>query len=176
MRPSDYGKINDDYDVFSASVQIGIYGYFSNSRIEVLTKLKSFLISRKLNAKMSIDFENLQLPVISQQGDALRSSEMLFDSSRIHLFVLLPPTTDQSGRLLDSVSMEYGWVWKFRQPYVGVYIQRGSEISTLAQGAIDDMHDFWANETFDNIEDIFLNISKYCEAKIYEIFWLTEIK
>lgn len=170
MRPSDYSERQNEYETFSKSIPIGIYGYFSESRIENLKKLKNFLIARKLNAKMSTDFENLHSHIISRAADAILSSEILYDSSKIHLFVVIPPMKDQNESLLDSVSMEYGWAWKTRYPYVGVYFQRGFEVSTLPQGALDVMRDLWGTETFDDIEDIFLNVSKYCEEKIREMY------
>lgn len=170
MRPADNNERKAEYGVFSRSIQIGIYGYFSKSHKEELIKLKRFLqMERKLNAKMSDDFENLQIPIISAEADAILCSEMLYDSSKIHIFVVIP-SNEENNRVLDSVSMEYGWAWKNRDLHVGVYFKKDFDLSTLPQGALDVMHESWHNESFDNLEEIFLNISAFCEARIREIF------
>jgi len=172
MCPSEdtFIERKEEYENFSRSIQIGIYGYFSESRKTYLENLKEFLKSRNLNAQMSTDFENRELPVVSVDADALESSKMLYKNSKIHIFVLIPSAKDQLGRFLDSVSMEYGWVSMDKPPYVGIYVQQGFDVSTLAQGAMDEMRDYWTNEKFDNISDIFVNIAKYCDDVIRNMF------
>jgi hypothetical protein len=159
-----------EFEKFILSKQIGIFGYFSQSRIEELIKVKKFLVTKNFNAKMSNDLEKeyKKNPKETNQEYAIRLSEILFKTSEICIFVLISPKKP-SDLLLDSPSMEYGWAFKDRRSYVGVYCQKGCKLSTLPQGALTQMRESWTGDDFDDIEETFPSIKKYCESSIFEM-------
>ena len=118
---------------------------------------------------MAEDFDNIQIPV-SYQHDAITCSTMLYDSSTIHIYVVTLPIEIERNKLLDSLSMEYGWAWKDKQEYVGLYFKKNYDISTLPIGAIQAMNGKWNPENFDKIEEIFSIVLSYCEHSIRELF------
>jgi hypothetical protein len=160
-----------EFEKFILSVQVGIFGYFSQSRMEELVKVKRFLIEKKFNAKISTDLTR-EYPKKRDETEpeyAIRLSELLFKTSEICIFVLIAPMTP-SVILLDSPSMEYGWAYHERRSFVGVYIQKGYQISTLPNGALTQMRESWTCDEFDLIEEEFHSIKKYCESSIFEMY------
>ena len=172
--PSQLNRLNEA-NKFLQSIQIAIYGYYDPLNRLELRKFKQFFIDNNFNAKLAEDFQNPHLPT-SYEGDAITCSEMLYDSSIIHLYVITPPFEDQRNRLLDSLSMEYGWAWKDKRRYVGVYFKENFDISTLPLGALHTMHDEWSNAEFEQIEDIFSVSQTYCEIALREIYRLSNYR
>jgi hypothetical protein len=170
MRPSDYSQRQYEYDRFKESIQIGIYGYFNQPKRKELIKLREFLKSSGLNAKLSLDIENHSPEIISYEADAMESSEILYNNSDIHIFIISPRQRGRSNQLLDSVSMEYGWAYRDRCQRVGVYFRKGFDISTLPLGACHKMRDIWVTDSFINISEIFSKVTKFCEDKIREMY------
>jgi hypothetical protein len=174
MRPSEYIERQREYEYFSRTIQIGIYGYYDPlNRIE-LKKLKHFLFERGLNAKMAEDIDSDQYPVISYATYAISTSQILFQTSKIHIYIATPKIEAEKNKLLDSLSMEYGWSWIPKQKYVGVYFKRSFDVSTLPLGATQIMDDQWSHESFDNITEIFLIVLRYCESAIREMYVLSD--
>jgi len=171
MRPSEYADRQVEYNKFLRSIQIAIYGYYDPQNRVKLRKLKQFLIDQNFNAKMAEDYECSTFPV-SYQEDALKSSAMLYDSSEIHIYVVTLPIEVERSKLLDSLSMEYGWAWKDKQEFVGVYFEKNYDVSTLPAGAIHDMSENWNTWNFSCIEEIFPNVLRYCEHVINQKFRL----
>jgi len=53
MIPPDNRSREEEYTTFLKAIQIGIFGYFSQSRIDDLKRVKESLTKRGLNVKMS---------------------------------------------------------------------------------------------------------------------------
>lgn len=102
-------------------------------------------------------------------GYSLRISETLYNSSKIYIFVLIPPA-ERETRLLDSVGMEYGWCYRDRKPHVATFIRKGTNLATLPQGALDSMRPTWTVDSYNKIDDIFATAIAYCESAIREMF------
>ena len=176
MRPSETINAQAEYRHFIKNTQIGIFGYFGDSGLDNLIKLRDYLKRQGFNAKLSIDIENSVSNVISAQSDAIQSSLQLYRTSKILIFIITPAPLDQQNKLLDSVAMEYGWAYLEKRNCVGVYFKKGFEFNTLPQGAIDEMYeDIWRYETFDQIEDVMGIISRFCEDKTRELFLVSDI-
>lgn len=176
MRPSETRNNREEYRTFSKTIQIGIFGYFGDFGLVNLKKLRDYLVDQGFNAKLSIDIETPDSSVISPPADAIKSSQILYRSSQILIYIITPTPQDQQKKLLDSVSMEYGWAYLERRNCVGVYFQSGNEFNTLPQGAIDELREEnWRMETFNQIEDVFGIISRFCEDKIRELYSVSDI-
>mgnify|MGYP000866508407 CR=1 FL=1 len=171
MIPPDNRSREEEYNTFLKTIQIGIFGYFSQSRIDELERVKESLTKRGLNVKMSIDLHEafVKRSDETDAGYSLRISEELYNSSKVYIFVLIPPG-EMETRLLDSVGMEYGWCYRDRKSYVATFIRKGTNLATLPQGALDSMRDTWTVDSYDNIEDIFTTAIAYCESAIREMF------
>ena len=171
MIPPDNRCREEEFRSFSKSVQIGILGYFSQLRIGELERVRESLTKRGLNAKMSIDLHEVfvQRPDETNAGYSLRISEELYNSSKIYIFILIPPIRMET-RLLDSVGMEYGWCYRDRRPYVATFLKRGTNLATLPRGALDNMRPTWTVESYNTIEDIFAVAIAYSESAIREIY------
>ena len=171
MIPPGNRSREEEYNTFLKTTQIGIFGYFSQSRIDELERVKESLTRRGLNAKLSINLHEMfpERPDETYAGYSLRISEALYNSSKIYIFVLIPPAETET-RLLDSVGMEYGWCYRDRKPHVATFIKKGTNLATLPQGALDSMRPTWTADSYDNIDDIFAAAIAYCESAIREMF------
>ncbi len=99
MIPPDNRCREEEFRSYSKSVQIGIFGYFSQLRISELERVRESLTKRGLNAKMSIDLHEVfvQRPDETDAGYSLRMSEELYNSSKIYIFILIPPPGWRQG-------------------------------------------------------------------------------
>jgi len=175
MRPSEIKKDLEVYRNFSKTVQIGIFGYFGDSGLDNLIKLRNYLKTHDFNAKLSIDIETPESPIVSPPADAIQSSLLLYQSSKILIYIITPAPLDQQQKMLDSVAIEYGWAYLERRNCVGIYFQSGHDFNTLPQGAKDELHEIWNMESFNEIEDVFEIISRFCEDKIRELYFVSDI-
>jgi hypothetical protein len=171
MIPPGNRSREEEYTTFLKTVQIGIFGYFSQSRIDDLERVKESLTKRGLNVKMSINLHEVfpKRPDETYAGYSLRISEALYNSSKIYIFVLIPPA-ERETRLLDSVGMEYGWCYRDRKPHVATFVKKGTNLATLPQGALDSMRLTWTVDSYNKIDDIFATAIAYCESAIREMF------
>jgi len=175
MIPPGNHSREEEYTTFSKTIQIAILGYFSQSRINDLEKVKKSLTARGLNAKVSVNLHEM-IPKRQDEtyaGYSLRISEALYNSSKIYIFILSPPASVEA-RLLDSVGMEYGWCYRDRKRHVATFIKKGTNLATLPQGALDSMRHTWTVESYDNVDDIFATAIAYCESAIREMFSRTD--
>jgi len=170
MIPPGFQNREEEYGAFLRTICIGIFGYFSQSRIDELKRVKECLIKRGFNVKMSIDLAEtyIQRPNETDANYSLRLSEALYESSDVYIFILIPPNGPEV-RILDSVGMEYGWCYRDRKPYVAILIKRGYDLATLPQGALDSMQKTWTIHSYGNIEEVFAAVIKYCESAIREM-------
>jgi len=160
----------ESYIAFQKSKVIAIYGYYSQGRKRKLEDIRDHLNQFDFSAKIASDIE---IPDSSSphsyEEEAALTSEQLYDTSDIHIFILIPPT-EHEEKLLDSVAMEYGWVRKDRQRYVGIFIKRGSDLATLCEGSYSLMKELWIKHDFNTIDEIFDPLKRYCEAAIREMW------
>lgn len=158
------------YISFQKSKVIAIYGYYSQGRKQILESIRDHLNQLNFMAKIASDIEIPEgtLPR-SYEEEAILTSEQLYNTSDIHFFVLIPPAVPEK-KLLDSVAMEYGWAHKERQRYVGVFVQKGSDLATLCEGSYSLMKELWIKHDFDTIEEILDPMKRYTEAAIREMW------
>lgn len=160
----------ENYIAFQKSKVIAIYGYYSQGRKQALEDIKNHLNLLDFSAKIASDIEiSVRTPPYSYEEEAILTSEQLYNTGDIHIFILIPPI-EYEEKLLDSVSMEYGWVRKDRQRYVGIFIQRGSDLATLCEGSYSLMSELWIKHDFSTIEEILDPMKRYCEAAIQEMW------
>jgi len=160
----------ESYVSFQKSKVIAIYGYYSQGRKQILESVRDHLNQLDFSAKIASDIEIPDSsPPHSYQEEATLTSEQLYNTSDIHIFILIPPTI-QEEILLDSVAMEYGWARKDRQRFVGIFIQRGSDLATLCEGSYSLMKELWIKHDFNTIDEILDPMKRYCEAAIREMW------
>ena len=160
----------ESYISFQKSIVIAIYGYYSQGRKQILEEIRDNLNQLDFSAIIASDIEIPDnTPPYSYEEEAILTSEKLYNTANIHIFILIPPTISEK-KLLDSVSMEYGWVQKDRQRYVGIFIESGSDLATLCEGSYSLMKELWIKHDFSSIEETLDPIKRYCEAAIREMW------
>lgn len=179
LTPSKIADRVQLYRYLKKNVNVAIYGSFQQSRKKDLLALRDYLRANGyLNTKISEDYCD-RLDPGTEDGpikDA-KLSDLLMDESSIHIFVFVKENLDEHY-LIQSVSMEFQRLSTLIQHGIkedqpaAIYIEEGLEeiAGGVFKGRVAQNEHEWDIEFFNNIEQIYKPVRRFCERSIADLY------
>lgn len=150
------------------TITIGIFGSFATEYLQVLQEAQECLIDQGFrNVKLSSDLEqdNLQHEDESEDDYNLRLSDLLVDTSEIHIFFFFRQNDDPVN-INESSLMELTAHRKTQNLSTAyLLIQDGARFAGVGRGTTGK----YQYEDFDEYRTTFPYILKFCQKMVHEI-------